>query len=267
MRPNDIFPEGVGEPGPTEVLPRVGLDDMQESTFTAKQVRQLRERAWKDLKFPEKVPQGWSKSPVDPTRMLEAFDALSLRKGYTLRAYQYREGGKGAGYIWAMPADDPFPEPRECAEKGKGLFAPPRPPHALDHFMMVLVGDKSLESYLQSSIFNREALQLGAVWHGQDWSTYEVVDRNPIHPDTVKGYSEEELEHWRPDQWRMRMKEPPEWRPSVQELRDFVRVKFYTLSELVTMSIYLHVDMYIPGTHMFLKKESVVATGPRGIAP
>ena len=63
------------------------------------------------------------------------------------------------------------------------------------------------------------------------------------------------------------MKEPPEWRPSVQELRDFVRVKFYTLSELVSMSIYLHVDMYIPGTCMFLKKESMVATGPRGIAP
>jgi len=97
------------------------LDDMQESTFTAKQVRQLRERAWKDLKFPEKVPQGWSKSPVDPTRMLGAFDSLSLRKGYTLRAYQYREGGKGAGYIWAMPADEPFPEPPSDTDQDDGL--------------------------------------------------------------------------------------------------------------------------------------------------
>jgi len=240
---------------------------MDESTFSAKRIAQLRERVWKGIEFPESVPQGWSKSPVDPARLLEGFEALRLRKGYAMRAYQFRERGNGAGYIWAMPADKPFPEPRHCEVKGRGVLEPPRPAHALDSYMMVIDGDRSPWSYLQSSIFQREARQLGAMWHGLDWSTYKILDASPVHPDVVKGYTKEELAYWRPEQWKMRVKEPPDWRISVTELRDTVRVKFFTFGELINMSIYQHVDLYVPRTYVFLEKESVVATGPRGLTP
>jgi hypothetical protein len=248
---------------------------MEESTFSAKRIAQLRERVWKGIEFPESVPQGWSKSPVDPTRLLEGFEALRLRKGYTLHAYQFREGGNAAGYIWAMPADKPFPEPKHCEVKGRGILEPPRPAFALDNHMMVIDGDRTPWSYVQASIFHREALQLGAMWHGLDWSTYKIIDQNPIHPDVVMGYGKEELAYWRPEQWKTvragtrkgRVREPSDLKTGVTVLRDTVRVRFYTFSELINMSIYQHVDLYVPRTYVFLAKESVVATGPRGLTP
>ena len=76
--------------------------------FTAEEIKQLR----KPVILPRKGPRGWSKSQVEPVEVLKAFPALRLKKGFVLRAYQFREGGNGNAVVWAMPEESPFPSPK-----------------------------------------------------------------------------------------------------------------------------------------------------------
>ena len=59
----------------------------------------------------EHAVRGWSKSPVDPMRLLVAFPGLRLKKGFVLRAYWDYDLDGGYGLVWAMPENLPFPEP------------------------------------------------------------------------------------------------------------------------------------------------------------
>jgi hypothetical protein len=91
----------------------------------------------------EPPPAGWSKSTIDPMGVVHAFDALRLRIGFTIRAYQYYFGGNGNAVVWAMPAGSDFPEPQDCSLRAGGLLDPPRPPGALDDVMEAIEGDGS----------------------------------------------------------------------------------------------------------------------------
>lgn len=83
--------------------------------FPAKRISQLRRRAFKAAELPEDVPSGCSKSTVDPMAVLAVFKPLRIKEGSVLRAYQFREGGTGNGFVWAMPVDVEFPDSEDCS--------------------------------------------------------------------------------------------------------------------------------------------------------
>lgn len=77
----------------------------RSTTFTKSEIDRLRDKAAKEAAPPNKSPEGWSFSPVDPQKTLAVFNNLKLKEGFVLRAYQFREGDNGNGIVWAMPED------------------------------------------------------------------------------------------------------------------------------------------------------------------
>ncbi|MGO8752105.1 MAG: hypothetical protein ACLQNE_39715 [Thermoguttaceae bacterium] len=148
-------------------------------TFPAKKIAELRQRVGKAAQLPEECPEGWSKSTVDPMAVLAVCKPLFAKKGFVLRAYQFREGGNGNGFVWAMPVDAEFPEPQVCPKLQGVFLEPPKPPAALDDFMAAIDGNGSAWSYICASILARELAEFGAMWHGCDWDTHTILGANP----------------------------------------------------------------------------------------
>ncbi|MEQ8174547.1 MAG: hypothetical protein ABRQ26_05685 [Syntrophomonadaceae bacterium] len=126
-----------------------------------------------------KVPQGWSKSTLDPNCLIAYFPELKSKPDYKLVSYQFMEGSNGNGFVWAVPDDAVFPEPDHC-ETVDGIsflrfLKVPKPPGALDNVMACIEGDGSPSSYLSASLFGREVKEFGAAWHGLRWDTHTIL--------------------------------------------------------------------------------------------
>ena len=153
-----------------------------EYDFSVDDVKTLRERARVSIQFPAHLEDGWSRSPVDPMKLLKTFDSLDIRDGFVLRGYVFRDGANGNGIVWAMPANSEFPFPEDCEELNDRFLSPPKPTEAIDDFMAVINGDGSPWSYVSASIFAREAHEYGALWHGCDWTDHEIIGGEIVHP-------------------------------------------------------------------------------------
>jgi hypothetical protein len=116
--------------------------------YSATDMEDLRRKASLQKPNPKECPNGWSKSEIDPMRVLNAFSSLHIKKDFVLRAYQYVSNGNGNGVVWAMPKDSLFPEPDECQKLENTFLECPRPPEALDDIMEVIEGDGSENSYI-----------------------------------------------------------------------------------------------------------------------
>src|SRR5262249_50736637 len=101
---------------------------MSTRKFSAQRVNRLRTLGAAAGAVDRDVADGWSKSPVDPMNLLRVFDALRIRKGFVLRAYQFYSGGNGNGFVWAMPETVPFPDPNDCPKLEGRFLEPPMPP-------------------------------------------------------------------------------------------------------------------------------------------
>lgn len=147
--------------------------------ISVERLRRLRRQVQRLCKMPEGLPDGWSKSPIDPMQLRGVFSALRLREGFVLRGYVYRAGDSGNGVVWALPVEEHFPEPDGCAPLDDRFLSPPRPPGALNDVMEVVEGDGTPWSNLSASLFAREAAEFGASWRGCDWSTHEILGADP----------------------------------------------------------------------------------------
>jgi len=188
---------------------------------------------------------GWFPAPYDPTELITCFPRLRLRHGIRLAAYQFVSHGNGNAVVYAVPAGRE-PDSRECAGS-KGPVVGPR--ELGDRRLWLhLEGDGSLASYFESSIFQREAAEVGAMWHGCDWSTHTIIRRHPYKSaDLSKAAGGRSLStslEW--------LKEPPfDWRPVVYSSEDgSVLVDFYTYSRFGREGIFLHHDSYSEGFSM-----------------
>jgi hypothetical protein len=243
-------------------VPTVSEQCESTTVFAAAKVDELRTEAGKLLNPPEKVPDGWSKSTVDPMKVVLAFKPLHVKKGYTLRAYQFREDLGTNAFVWAMPEKAIFPEPAKCrqAVKRLGFLYGPKPPQALENVMEAIEGDGSAWSFLCASILQRELDEFGASWHGLSWSTHEVLDRNPWKSGKAKRWAM----LGKDTKWIALEPEPKEWQPQVQIGKDKVTVTFYTYSGHHRQTIYRHVDTYKPGTYYLQSERKEIAKGPWG---
>ncbi len=199
--------------------------------------------------------------------MLAVFEMLRIAPGFTLRAYQYSEGGDGNGFVSAMPAKAPFPEPDECERVNDVFLQPPMPPGALDDVMMAIQGDGSLRSYLCASILAREFAEFGAGWHGQSWSWHILLGANPVARRSERVADRTGLPSSPPEEWEWWEPEPVEWRPCVRAEGDQITVTFFTYTNYVQESIILHTDVFSRGSYQVSSEESTVAHGRGGAIP
>ena len=119
---------------------------MTVTRFEIGTVNALRRRAVAATTVATVGPEGWARRDADPMRLLGVFDALQIKSGFVLRAYQYRADGNGNGVVWAMPVDVEWPSPAQCETEQDGLLTVPRPPGALDHFMDAIEGDRTVQN-------------------------------------------------------------------------------------------------------------------------
>ena len=199
------------------------------TTFPIEQVQQLRREAEEARALPDHVPQGWSKSVVDPKNLLAVFGSLRIREGFVLRAYQLTDETGGKGYAWAMPDVLPFPAPEDCPEAENDFLEAPRPPGALDDFMEAVEGDGSPWSYVSASLFARELVEFGTLWHDCNWTNYVLLGSDPMSLLQPR----DDWEPFRgpsgtPDDWHWRKPKPLDWRPQVCEEGSVVTVSFFT---------------------------------------
>jgi hypothetical protein len=248
--------------------PAVNSSTTQNVPFSAAKIRKLREETAKVTQVPPDGPNGWSKSTMDPNKVLELFKPLRLRKGYVLRAYQFKAEGNGNGVVWAMPADAEFPEPKDCPILENHLLKAPKPFEALDDVMEAIEGDGTPWSYLAASLLRRELSEFGASWHGCNWSLHFVLDEDPWMADPPNP-DEPALD--RPTtkalEWTWLDEAPKDWRPRVTGDEDRVTVTLYTYCGLETQRLFRYTDTYKPGKLRAKVQEKVIASDGPGYMP
>lgn len=232
--------------------------------FTAPAIAKLRERVAEAWQVPESTPDGWSKSRIDPTKALALFPALRLRTGFTLRGYQFKDEGNGNGFVWAMPVDAEFPEPKDCPRLESHFLKAPKPYDALDDVMDAIEGTGTADAYLQASLLRRELKDFGALWHGVLWGTHVVVDTDPLTAVVDENADPMTTPRTKADEWRWLEAKPTDWTPRVSLERDRAVVTFYTFSGYQKEGLYRHVDVYRPGKYRARVEEAKIAEGKSG---
>jgi len=244
--------------------------------FTAAEIKQWRKKLNELSQLPEATPNGWSKSRIDPSRLLTVFPELQVREGYVLRAYVFKEEANSNGFVWALPADAEFPEPDDCPRLESHFLKPPKPFDALNDMMEVIAGDDSAESYLHASILRRELKEFGGGWHGIVWGMNTVLDDTPWNPpprdeeDAGPMYPES-----MPAEWKWIAPKPESWKPEVRLEKDKAIVTFYSYTPLSAEldngeeekeRIIRHTETYRRGKYRPLVLEKKLAEGPHAVA-
>jgi hypothetical protein len=232
--------------------------------FTAAAIGEMRDKGDEAVRMMREAPEGWSKSPVDPNKIMTAFPALRLREGFTLRAYVYGAGGNGNGVVWAMPADAEFPEPEDCPRLESRFLKVPKPLDALDDVMDGIDGDDTAEAYLQASLLRRELKEFGARWHGIVWGTHQILDADPLVGSRDENGDPMRTPRGKPNDWKWIGSRPADWRPRVKLEVGKAIVEFYTFSGYRKESIHRYVDEYRRGKFRPKVEEKTIAEGLPG---
>jgi len=230
----------------------------EDTTFTLARLGTLKTKPGPETCLLEQLPDGWSISPVDPTAVLVPFTSLWLRPGYLLRAYQFKENGNGNAVVWAVPVDAEFPEPGLCPRLQGVFLSPPRPPGALDGIMAAIDGDGTPWSYLCASLLARALGEFGAMWHGSEWTTHDILGAEPWK--ITKRHQTRSPE----EAWQWSESKPVVWKPQVHVADDVVTVTFLTYTALGQERIIQHTDTFKAGNYQFATQYKVLATGPAG---
>jgi hypothetical protein len=235
------------------------------TVFPILKIARLRTRAAKVCAVPDETPDGWSKSAVDPMRLLAVFTSLQIKPGLILRAYQFRSGGNGNGCVWALPEDAPFPDPELCARLADGFLEPPEPPVALDDVMDAVEGDGSPWAYMSASLFAREAAEFGAMWHGANWSTYTILGAAPWQTKTKrKGRPDKDVLTRFKKAWTWYGETPANWKPYFDIVNGVPQIIFLAYSGLGRERICRFKDTFEDQTLRFSTDVTMLAEGSTG---
>ena len=236
-----------------------------QQTVSPRELERTRRRA---AKLAERLSpeEGWIVDTATAAKVVSLFPRLSVRPGLSLVTVAARAGIGGNGWTFAIP--DGFEVPSAGDLERSGLFPPERPRGAFAHVMDAIDGDASLRSSIQGSILRRELEELGAWWHGLQWSTHTLLDNGatPEAPDACCDSGGD----WGPlpadATWRWEAPPPDEWRPTSERAgTDTVAVKFFTISALGSVRITRHVDVYENGSLWPRRAEqTTIAEGPGG---
>lgn len=210
--------------------------------------------------------EGWIVDTATAAKVVSLFPRLAVRPGLSLVTVAARAGIGGNGWTFAIPDGFEVPSPEDLE---RAAVFPPEPPRgAFAHVMDAIDGDGRLRSYIQASILRRELGELGAWWHGLEWSTHTLLD-NGATPEAPDACSDSD-DDWGPlpadPEWRWEAPPPDDWRPTIEHAGpDTVAVMFFTISALGSVRITRHVDVYESGSLRLRSTEpTTIAEGPGG---
>jgi hypothetical protein len=211
-RPSNLSPRKIAKEVRT-MTARLGPSDVQ--IFSVEEVILARTRALALGAGEYRGPEGWSRTPCDPMKVLGAFPSLHVRSGWVLRAYQYVHGDDASGLVFAMPEDAPMPEPSTCMVDDDVMRSYPEPGSAVDP-MEAIDGDGSAWSYLCASLLFRELTDYCSLGDDRVWLNEKVIDRPPGYPeneivDPIEAWGFRQNADWTTKDL------PGEWRPNVQQ--------------------------------------------------
>ena len=234
---------------------------MQSVSFSITRVNRLRHAAERARMVPTEDPDqhGWFASVHDVNDLLRVFDTLWLKAGFTLHAYEYREGSNGNGIIWAVPADAPVVAPADCPRLEDTWLQPPRPPGAVE-LMRAIEGDGSPWSYLSASILSREAAEFAAIWHGCVWSDQMILSKPPRQAD---GHDAKLTGDAPVGNWTWRGAVPRTWKPTYADTGTTRKVVLHIHHPIGEEQIYRATDTYLAGSYDGTTKTTVLCTGDR----
>lgn len=198
---------------------------------------------------------GWGIAPYDPDELIACCQHIWLQQGYKLASYQYLAGGNGNGLALVIPQAESLPQPEGITVEWSGpapvitLSGAAAPDWLRADVDTFLQGDGSADSYFEASMFLRELRELGALWHGCDWSTHTVLTREP--KDDIP------MVRWHSPA-------PRDWRPVVRWPDDSrAEVVFYSWTALGSTRVLRHADTFTDG-YSLGARTTVIAEGGGG---
>lgn len=219
--------------------------------FTGSEVRDLSEQIRTDWQahISEKIPEGWSVSPIDFSALVANVPCLKIKPEYKIAAYQFRQGRDGNTKVFAIPQDVTLPQPD--VDEDDEFIEPSPPSMALGNIAEVIIGDRTPWSYLCASILVRELFEVGAFGHGTHWAAFHVLDEPP---ETSDGQP-----------WQWQGTKPESWSPVVNVNETSVKVEFFTYCGLGSERITHHQDIYLsPNSYHFDSHEELIAQAFNG---
>ena len=224
---------------------------MKTVTFPIDRVNRLREAAVRARDFRSadgEFASGWIRSRFDATKLVHVFEALSIKAGYMLKAYEYVEESNGNGIIWAVPAMDQEAVLDDFSELTESLFEAPRPAQAVP-LMQAIEGDGSPWSYLSASILGREAAEFGAIWHGCWWSDQTILSKPPRQASDEDLIDDHELTGDAPlGDWTWHRAEPRVWEPAFHDKGAVKEVVLHIFDPMGQETVYRTTDTYEAGS-------------------
>lgn len=231
--------------------------------FTAAQATRLRNRIRRKIKVPSNPPDGWSRVPYNPEALINSLPGISLKPEYTLKAYLYRAGLNGNGLIRAEKKGMNIELPEWNNYPGTS-YPYKQQPGTERHIVEALMLDGTAKSYITASLLERECLEYGALWHGLNWSTHEIIDSRSLNGETEKNQGEWVLEAPWAAELTWDKQKPGSFTPSVTKEINKITVKFYSYSEMGEQAIYRHIDEYTYKKGGFKTTTEVIARGAGG---
>jgi len=279
VEPDKLAVAGPTNPRSETPQPPTGVPDASGATdtkFSAVVIQKWRKAAGELSVLPEGTPAGWSKSRVEPAKIVGIFPKLKMRDGFVLRAYVFLEEGNSNGFVWALPADAEFPAPNACPRLEGHFLKPPKPLDALDDAMEAIAGDDSAESYLQATLLRREMKEFGGGWHGVKWGVHTILDASPwAGPPPAADAPPLERPTSKAAEWKWSEPKPADWVPTVRVDAKQAVVTFYSYTplgedrgegKLGKERLIRHTETYRRGKYRPLISEQTIAEGPNVVA-
>ena len=209
--------------------------------------------------------EGWIVYPCEINVILKAFPHLYLEPGKKISGIYYREFAGGNIKPFVIDEETPVFLPDNLTEVS--FF---EDIHMGDPDCMAYIsGDKSPESYLEASILSREIPEIGAAWHGLNWTDHTILDDTMLNRTCQEDNSGLETIPSRADLqgslWDWNEPWPVSFNPAVSVSPDGITVEFYTYNPMEFERITRFTDYYTPDSYKYISNETILATGDLGV--
>ena len=212
----------------------------------------------------ETLKEGWSVLDGNAERLVTKFPSLQIRNGYRLWSYQYFDRN-GNSFPFALPAEMTPPDPEEFNDNDSRWHPWKAIPGALKSESVIL-GNGSLQSYLEYSICMRELYSIGSFWHGIGWHAvgfvYDSMDRHGNRFLFSRAMNIEKNENLL--SWNWNRKVPVDLRTRVDRDDHNVYVRFFTAAASGMRCLIFNTDTYTAGEYDFSSERVSIAENGSG---
>ncbi|MEM9808575.1 MAG: hypothetical protein AAF959_25220 [Cyanobacteria bacterium P01_D01_bin.56] len=175
----------------------------------------------------------WFVSTVNAGVALKKLPGIALKPNYCLVTYLYRirraNGNHGKAVTWAINNQLSTTSRLESALTTAGDYSkPPYPEGALENYMMAVVGDLTVGSFMIASVLQRELQEFGRCGKFNRWQHHRLIGTVPLQR-----------------QWKWNTEPPVSLTPKVHNLASGkVVVEFYTCRIVPPITLFRHIDRY-----------------------